>query len=99
MRLARGILIWATLVARFACRPPSPPQAISSNTAVRFDILAGFAGIVALGFVLVQPSADRRILPGLSRYRARRVHYWIGGALVVAVVFHVGACGSPVRRT
>jgi len=29
-------------------------------------------------------------LPGLSAYRGRRAHHWIGGALVVAVVVHVG---------
>jgi len=28
-------------------------------------------------------------LPGLSAYRGRRVHHWIGGTLVVAVVLHV----------
>ena len=28
-------------------------------------------------------------LPGLSAYRGRRAHYWIGGALVVAIVVHV----------
>ena len=31
-----------------------------------------------------------RYLPGLSAYRGRRVHHWTGGALVVAVVVHVG---------
>jgi predicted ferric reductase len=29
-------------------------------------------------------------LPGLSTYRGRRTHHWIGGTLVVAVVIHVG---------
>jgi predicted ferric reductase len=28
-------------------------------------------------------------LPGLTAYRGRRVHHWIGGALVVAIVIHV----------
>jgi predicted ferric reductase len=53
-------------------------------------ILAGFAGIVALGLALVQPLLIAGYLPGLSAYRGRRVHHWIGGALVVAVVVHVG---------
>lgn len=52
-------------------------------------ILAGFAGIVALGLVLVQPLLIRGTLPGLSAYRGRRAHRWIGGALVVAVAIHV----------
>jgi len=52
-------------------------------------ILACFAGIVALGLMLVQPLLIAGYLPGLSAYRGRRVHRWIGGALVVAVVIHV----------
>ena len=52
-------------------------------------ILAGFAGILALGLVLVQPLLIGGYLPGLSAYRGRRAHHWIGGALVVAVVVHV----------
>jgi predicted ferric reductase len=28
-------------------------------------------------------------LPGLSAFRGRRVHHWIGGALVAAIVIHV----------
>jgi uncharacterized membrane protein YhaH (DUF805 family) len=53
-------------------------------------IVAGFAGIVALGFVFIQPLLVGGYLPGLSGYRGRRAHYWIGGALVGAVVVHVG---------
>ena len=52
-------------------------------------ILAGFAGIIALGLVLVQPLLIAGYLPGLSGYRGRRAHHWIGGALAVAVVIHV----------
>jgi hypothetical protein len=53
-------------------------------------ILAGFAGIIALGFLLVQPLLIGGYLPGPSAYRRRRAHHWIGGAVVVAVVVHVG---------
>jgi predicted ferric reductase len=52
-------------------------------------ILAGFAGIIALGLVLVQPLLIAGYLPGLPALRGRRAHRWIGGALVVAVVVHV----------
>ena len=52
-------------------------------------ILAGFAGIVALGLVLVQPLLIGGYLPGLSGLPGRRAHLWIGGALVVAIVIHV----------
>jgi predicted ferric reductase len=53
-------------------------------------ILAGFAGIIALGLVLVQPLLIGGYLPGLSAYRGRRAHHWIGGALAAAVLLHVG---------
>lgn len=40
--------------------------------------------------MLIQPLLIAGYLPGLSAYRGRRVHLWIGGALVAAVVIHVG---------
>ncbi len=52
-------------------------------------VVAGFAGIVALGLVMFQPLLIGGYLPGLSAYRGRRTHRWIGGALAVAVVIHV----------
>jgi len=53
-------------------------------------ILAGFAGIVALGLMLVQPLLIAGYLPGLAGRMGRRAHHWIGGALVAAIVIHVG---------
>jgi hypothetical protein len=46
--------------------------------------------MIALGLVLVQPVLIGGYLSGLSAYRRRRAHHWIGGGLVVAVVVHVG---------
>src|SRR4029453_2042153 len=46
--------------------------------------------IIALGLMLVQPMLIGGYLPGPSAYRGRRAHRWIGGALVIAVVIHVG---------
>jgi predicted ferric reductase len=90
MRLARVTLIWALLAA--AVFVPITAAAASPLLEWRGPvyILAGFAGIVGLGFLLVQPLLAGGYLPGLSAYRGRRVHHWIGGALVVAVVVHVG---------
>jgi MFS family permease len=89
MRLARAVLIWAVLAA--AIGVPITLAMTSDQLAWRgpIYILAGFAGIVALGLVLVQPVLIAGYLPGLSGYRGRRVHHWIGGALVVAVLVHV----------
>jgi len=53
-------------------------------------IAAGFAGIVAMALVLAQPLLARGYLPGLSARRSRRVHRWVGAALVAAVAVHVG---------
>jgi predicted ferric reductase len=89
MRLARAVLIWALLAA--AIFVPIAAATASEQLAWRgpIYILAGFAGMIALGLVLVQPLLIGGYLPGLSGYRGRRVHHWIGGALVVAVVIHV----------
>jgi predicted ferric reductase len=90
MRLDKGTLIWAALAA--AVCVPIAAAAASPLLAWRGPvyILAGFAGIVALGLLLVQPLLIAGYLPGLSAYRGRRAHQWIGGALVVAVMVHVG---------
>src|ERR1044071_2418123 len=89
MRLARVTLIWAALAAAICV--PIAAAATSPQLAWRGPvyILAGFAGIIALGLVLVQPLLIAGYLPGLPAYRGRRVHHWIGGAIVVAVVIHV----------
>jgi len=89
MRSAREALIWAALVA--AIGAPLTLAATSELLAWRGPvyIVAGFAGIIALGLMLVQPLLIAGYLPGLSAYRGRRVHHWIGGALVVMVVIHV----------
>ncbi|WP_439371470.1 ferric reductase-like transmembrane domain-containing protein [Bradyrhizobium sp. PMVTL-01] len=85
----RAILIWATLALVIGV--PIVLAAASEQLAWRGPvyILAGFAGIVALGLVLVQPLLIGGYLPGLSAYRGRRAHHWIGGALALAIVIHV----------
>src|SRR6478752_3641334 len=89
MRLAKATLIWAALAAAI-CVPAAFASA-SPLLAWRgpLYILAGFAGIIALGLDLVQPLLIAGYLPGLSACRGRRVHHWTGGALVVAEVVHV----------
>jgi predicted ferric reductase len=89
MRVARVALIWAALVV--AISVPIALAATSEQLEWRgpIYILAGFVGMIALGLLLVQPLLAGGYLPGLSAYRGRRVHHWIGGALVVAVVIHV----------
>jgi predicted ferric reductase len=90
MRLARVTLIWAALAA--AVVVPSGFAAASPLLQWRdpLYIAAGFAGVIALALMLAQPLLMSGYMPGLSAYRGRRAHRWIGGALVAAVVIHVG---------
>jgi Ferric reductase like transmembrane component len=89
MRSARAALVWIALAT--AVCVPIVLAATSPQLAWRGPvyILAGFSGIVALGLMLVQPLLIAGYLPGLSAFRGRRVHHWIGGALVAAIVIHV----------
>jgi Ferric reductase like transmembrane component len=90
MKLARATLIWAALAA--AVCVPIAAAAASPLLAWRdaIYIVAGLAGIVALGLMLIQPLLIGGYLPGLAGYRGRRAHLWIGSALVAAIVVHVG---------
>jgi predicted ferric reductase len=87
---ARVTVIWAALA--IAVCVPIVAAAASPLLAWRdpIYIAAGFAGVVALGLMLVQPLLIGGYLPGPSAHRGRRIHRWIGGALVMAVVIHVG---------
>lgn len=89
-RWARTALTWVALAA--AVGVPIALAALSPLHAWRdpLYILAGFAGIVALGVMLFQPLLIGGYLPGLPARIGRRAHPWIGGALVAAVVIHVG---------
>ena len=87
-------LIWVAVWVALAAAIGVPLAAAAASPQLEWRgpvyILAGFAGIVALGVMLVQPLLIGGYLPGLSGRTGRRVHLWIGGALVVAIVIHVG---------
>ncbi len=89
MPRARTVLIWAALAAALAL--PLAVAAASPLLAWRepIYIASGFAGIVALGLLLLQPLLAGGYLPGLPGRRGRRLHAWIGAGLVAAVVAHV----------
>ncbi len=88
---ARGALIWGALTAATAI--PIAAAATSPLLAWREPvyILAGFAGIIAMALMLLQPLLAGGRLPGLRAMRGRQVHRWIGGILVTAVIIHVAA--------
>lgn len=90
MRRFRAILIWSALAAAILV----PLAAAAASPLLQWRqpvyIAAGFAGIAAMALLLVQPLLVGGYLPGLASLRGRKVHRWIGIALVVAVVIHVG---------
>ncbi len=88
--MARVILIWAVLIAVIAA--PIALAATSPLIAWRslVYVAAGFAGIIGLCLLLIQPLLISGTLPGLSGRLSRRIHRWTGLGLVVMVVVHVG---------
>ncbi len=89
MSRTRTILIWGALGAAIAA--PVIAAAASPLLAWRQPvyILAGFAGIVGMAMLLMQPLLAGGYLPGLSTLRSRRLHRWTGITLASAVVIHV----------
>ena len=89
MASARAVLIWAALAAALAV--PAAIAATSPLLAWRDPvyIAAGFAGVLAMALLLLQPLLAGGYLPGLPARRGRRLHFWVGLGLVTAVATHV----------
>lgn len=89
MKRAKSSIVWAALAV--AILVPLVYAATSPLLAWRdpIYIVAGFAGVMALGLLLVQPVLIAGYLPGLREHGARHAHRWIGGALVICVITHV----------
>ncbi|OAN69733.1 ferric reductase [Rhodobacteraceae bacterium EhC02] len=89
MPATRSLLIWAALGLTIAA--PLAIAATSPLLAWRQPvyIIAGFAGVVGMALILLQPLLAAGYLPGLNARRSRAVHRCIGVALVVAVILHV----------
>ena len=89
MKGLRAALIWVAVAAGVGV--PFVIAAMSPQLAWRdpYYITAGFAGVLALGLMLVQPLMVGGYLPGFPALHGRRAHRWIGSALVALVVIHV----------
>lgn len=90
MPALRPILIWTTLALAIAL-----PLGIAISSPLLqwrepIYIVAAFAGVVGMALILLQPLLAGGYLPGLPSLRGRGLHRWIGVALVVAVIIHVG---------
>ncbi len=89
MHRLRPALTWAALLTAIAL----PLSLAGTSPLLQWRnppyIIAGFAGIVAMALLLVQPLLVAGYLPGLTGPRGRHLHRWIGGGLLLAVVIHV----------
>ncbi len=89
MQRVRAGLIWVALGVALTV-----PVAIAATSPLLewrepAYIAAGFAGIVGLGLLLIQPLLAGYDLPGLSIAGSRTVHRWLGSTLVAVVVVHI----------
>jgi hypothetical protein len=87
----RPIIAWAGLAAALAL-----PLALAARSPLlawrdAVYVVAGLAGVVALGLLLLQPLLAGGYLPGLGPRAGRRLHAWVGAGLAGAVVVHVAA--------
>ncbi|MEX0347890.1 MAG: ferric reductase-like transmembrane domain-containing protein [Paracoccaceae bacterium] len=89
MNRIRAFLIWGLLALALAI--PFAAAAASPLLAWRdpIYIAGGFAGVIAMALMLVQPLLAGGYLPGLPPIRGRRIHRWTGAALVLTVALHV----------
>jgi hypothetical protein len=87
----RSALVWAAVAVAIVV--PLLATATSPLLAWRDPVyvVAGFAGVIALALLLVQPLLIGGLLPGVTAARGRILHRVIGAGLVVAVVVHVAA--------
>ena len=86
----RAALIWGALAA--ALLIPLWIAATSPLLEWREPvyIIAGLAGVIGLALMTLQPLLAAGLLPGLPAPKGRRVHLWIGLAILAAVLIHVG---------
>lgn len=89
MSRTRTTLVWAALTCALVV--PVAAAAASPLLAWRepIYIAAGFAGVIAMALMLIQPLLMGGYLPGLSAQVYRQVHRGIGVILVVLVAVHV----------
>lgn len=53
-------------------------------------IVAGFAGVIGMALLLLQPLLASGLMPGAAGATGRKLHRITGAALIVAILAHVG---------
>lgn len=85
----RAILSWAAVAVAIAV----PIAAAAASPLLEWRqpvyIAAGFAGIVSLALLFLQPLLIAGYLPGLSPQLRRLIHRCTGGTLIAAILVHV----------
>ncbi|WP_340424393.1 hypothetical protein [Yoonia sp. GPGPB17] len=95
----RSVLVWGALITAFLV--PILAAAMSPLLQWRdpIYIAAGFAGVIGMSLMLIQPLLVIGALPGLSLQASRRVHRYGGTILVLAVVIHMVGLWVTSPRT
>ncbi len=88
-RRVPAVLAWSSVAAIMIV--PVAVAAFSPYLASRNMpyIVGGFAGIIGLSLLFLQPLLPAGYLTGLEGVAGRRWHRWLGVAIVVAVALHV----------
>lgn len=89
MARVRAVIVWSALSAVIAIAIGMAATSPLLAWRQPVYIAAGFAGVLAMALLLVQPMLAGGYLPGLSLYRRRRLHHRVGAGLVLAVTIHV----------
>ncbi|GKX34216.1 MAG: ferric reductase [Rhizobiaceae bacterium MnEN-MB40S] len=85
-----AVSIWAVLATMMigpVLIAGASPYLAYRNTAY---IVGGFAGIISLSLLLIQPLLAAGYLPGARAVTERKWHRWVGTAIVACVGLHIG---------
>lgn len=87
--MGRPFWIWVVLLCTLAL--PVIAAGFSPYLAFRqpIYIAAGFAGIIGLALMPLQPLLAAGVLPGLTPLAGRKLHRWVGVTLLICVILHV----------
>ncbi len=85
----RSLLTWVGLVVLMALPVIVAGQSPLLAWRDEIYIAAGFAGVVAMSLLLLQPLLMTGQLPGLSLAVGRRFHRVVGSVLVLSILVHV----------